>query len=336
MFLTKAKSCAVCVVLIVLTAALPAKGQENKPPADEKVAVVNRSNIMKSDFDAEVLRIQRAHLNQGRPLTCAHVSTYNKEILEALIRQELLYQESRKSGVRVGEGEIDKQIDALKKQFLSETEYKTELARRRITEDMLRVRLERDLIFQKYLEKQFADQVKVTDIDMMTYYESRLDLLKQPAQVRVSHILIQVDPKWDKTRKQEARRKLEGIQRKLKQGQDFAALAREQSDGTSRTNGGDLGYVRAGQLGAQFEKVVLDLRPGELSEIIETDNGYHLFKVTDKKAETILSYDSVKEQIRQALQQEKLKQAAEDRGKKLRQTAEVEILFKEENVQSGK
>jgi parvulin-like peptidyl-prolyl isomerase len=317
------------MLVVSLTAALPTWSQESKQDKDEKAAVVNGSTITKSIFDAELLRVERAHLGLGRPLTIANVATYNHEVLEALIRQEILFQESHKSRVKTDKADIDKQIDALKKQFLSETEYRNELARQKVTEDLLRIRLERDLVLQKYIEQQFSDKVKVTDIDMMTYYESHLELLKQPALVRVSHILIQTDPKWEKARIQEAKQKIESIQNKLKKGQDFAALAREHSDGTARTNGGDMGYVRAGQLGNQFEKAVFALKPGTVSDIIKADNGFHLFKVTDKKVETILSYDSVKERIRQALLQEKIKQAADLYGKKLRETAKVEIFVKE-------
>jgi peptidyl-prolyl cis-trans isomerase C len=322
-------------LMVVLIMAMPAWGQDDKKSSDEKIAVVNGAAIMKSDFDGEVLRVQRTHLALGRPLKCAHVAAYDKEVLEGLIRLELLYQESRKAGIKIDKAAVDRQMEDLKKQFLSETEYRSELSRRQITEDMLRARLERDYVFQKYVEQQFAEKIKVSDADMITYYESHLDLLKQPLQVRVSHILIQSDPKWDKERKQEARWKIESIQKKVEKGQDFAVLAREHSDGTARTNGGDLGYIRAGQLGNRFEKVVFELKPGETSSIMETDHGFHLFKVTDRKAETILAYDHVKEQIRQTLLQEKKKQAADLHGKKLRETAKVEIFLKE-NVPGAK
>lgn len=320
----------ITLMMVILMMVQPSWGQDSKKRDDERIAVVNGATIMRGDFDAEVLRIQKAHLALGRPLKCAHVAAYDKEVMEGLIRLELLYQESRKADIKFDKADIDKQMEVLKKQFLSETEYRNELSRRQITEEMLRARVERDFVFQKYITQQFAEKIKVTDVEMMTYYETHLDLLKQPLQVRVSHIMIQSDPKWDKARKQEARWKIESIQKKVEKGQDFAALAREHSDGTARTNGGDLGYIRAGQLGNRFENVVFDLKPGETSTIIETDHGFHLFKVTDRKAETILAYDNVKDQIRQTLVQEKTKQAADMHGKKLRETAKVEIVLKDD------
>jgi len=91
-----------------------------------------------------------------------------------------------------------------------------------------------------------------------------------------------------------------------------------------------LGYLRMGQLDKQFENNVFALKAGETTNIIETDYGFHIFKVTDKKTETILAYENVKDKIRQFLREEKAKQEADLQAKKLREKADVEILLKED------
>jgi peptidyl-prolyl cis-trans isomerase C len=194
---------------------------------------------------------------------------------------------------------------------------------------MLRSRLERNSSIQQYIERQFVSKVTVTDKEMVEYYESHMDLFKQPLQIRISHILIQTDPKWEKSRKQEARRKIEQILKNLKKGQDFAALAKEQSDGPTKANGGDLGYITTGQLDKQFESTVFALKSGETTDIIETDYGFHLFKLMDKKPETILAYENVKEKIQQFLIEEKAKQEAELHAKTLREKANVTLFLPE-------
>ncbi|HEX8949506.1 MAG TPA: peptidylprolyl isomerase [Dissulfurispiraceae bacterium] len=314
------------VIIGLMAVVLPARGEVQKSRAEDKVAVVNGAPVERGEFEGEVLVIQRALLGFGKPLSCSQVSAVRKDVLERMIRMELLFQESRKAGIKPDEDAVNKEIEALKQQFPGEAEYKNELKRRNISEEILRSRLEKSSAIRKYVEQQFAAKVSVADNDMVAYYENRLDLFKQPLQVRVSHILIQTDPKWDAARKQEARRKAEQILKGLKKGQDFAALAREQSDGPTRTSGGDLGYVRAGQLDKEIESVVFGLRPGETSGIVETSYGFNLFKVLEKKPETILSYDSVKERIRQLLAQEKAKQEADLYAKNLREKASVEIF----------
>jgi peptidyl-prolyl cis-trans isomerase C len=324
------------IVIGFMAIVAPVQGEEKKLQTADKAAVVNGAPIDRSELEGEVLKIQKTLLGFGKPLTCSQVASIQTEVLEGLIRREILYQESKKSGIKVDQDAVTREMDALRKQFFTTAEYKNELMRRGLTEDTLRSRLEQNLTVQQYVERQFASKVVVSDNDMVSYYESHLEIFKQPLQVAASHILIQTDPKWEESRKLEARRKAEQILKSLKKGQDFAALAREQSDGPTRTSGGDLGYIKMGQLDKPLENVVFSLKPGEISDVVETSYGFHLFKVTDKKPETVLAYEKVKEKIQQFLRDEKAKQEADLRAKSLREKAAVEILLREEIVPAKK
>jgi peptidyl-prolyl cis-trans isomerase C len=317
---------ALCIAVVSQAGGEAAK-QERET---DRVATVNGVPIERGDFDNEVFMIQKTLLGMGKPLTCSQLASIRTEVLESMIRREVLYQDSRKAGIKPDGNAVTREIAALRQQFPTEAEYKNELSRRNMTEEALRSQLERNNSLQQYVDRQFGPKVTVTDTEMVGYYESHLDLYKQPLQARVSHILVQVDHKWDDVRKQEARRKAEEVLKNLKKGQDFAALAREQSDGPTRTNGGALGYIRKGQLDAQLDNAVFKLKAGETSDIIETGYGFHLFKMVDRKPETILAYDAVKEQIRQHLVQEKARQEADQYAKILREKASVEILLRDE------
>lgn len=309
---------------------LPAWAGEPNPQTDNRAAVVNGAIVTRGEWNDEVLRIQRTILAMGRPLTCAQVSAVHREVIESLIRRELLYQESRKTGVRIAAKAVDQEIDSLKKRFLSEAEYREELGRRNLSEETLRANLDRNLAVQEYVDRQFGAKVEVKDSELIAYYENNLSLFKQPLQVRVSHLLVRSDPAWEAPRREEARRKAQQMLKDLRQGKDFSTLARELSDGPTRANGGDLGYIRLGQLEKKFEEVVFALKAGETSDLVETDNGFHLFKVLDRKPESILAYDAVKEQIRQSLRQEKAKQEADQYARGLREKAAVEVLISED------
>ncbi|MGD0883692.1 MAG: peptidylprolyl isomerase [Thermodesulfovibrionales bacterium] len=331
MLISRVSSSRTMVIIIgILAMALSAQAEVGKPQSDDKVAIVNGAQIDRGEFDGEVLRMQKALLGFGKPLTCSQLASVQTEVLESMIRREILYQDSRKVGIKPDEDAVAKEMKTLRQQFSNETEYKNELKRRNISEEMLRSRVEKNSAIQQYIERQFTAKITVADSDTVSYYESHTDLFKQPLQIRVSHILVQTDSKWEEARKQEARRKIEQILKSLKKGQDFAAIAREQSDGPTRTNGGDLGYIKAGQLDKQFESKVFALKTGETTDIIETDYGFHLFMVTDKKPETVLAYESVKEKIRQFLREEKAKQEADLQAKTLREKASVQILLNEE------
>ncbi|MGA3282536.1 MAG: peptidylprolyl isomerase [Smithella sp.] len=321
----------IAITVVCMMAVSSALGETKKNQKEEKVAVVNGAPIEKDEFDGEVFLIQKTVLGLGKPLSCEQVSSIRREVLESMIRRELLYQAARKSGIKPDENAINKDINSLKQQFSDETEYKNELSKRGINEEVLRARMIRNSLVQKYVSKEFTDKVDVTDKEIQDYYQKNIDLFKQPFQIRVSHISIQSDPKDGDSRKKELRGKAEKILKNLKDDKDFADLAREYSDGPTKNKGGDLGYLRKGQLEKQFESKVLALKKGEITDIIETEYGFHIFKVTDIKPETILAYENVKEKVKKFLVDEKIKQEADEYARKLREKTDVKILLPELN-----
>jgi len=325
-----------CLVTIAITVVCmmtvsSALGETKKNQKEEKVAVVNGAPIEKDEFDGEVFLIQKTVLGLGKPLSCEQVSLIRREVLESMIRRELLYQTARKSGIKPDENAINKDINSLKQQFSGETEYKNELSRRGINEEVLRARMIRNSLVQKYMDKEFTDKVNVTDKEIQDYYQKNIDLFKQPFQMRVNQIFIQSDSKGGDSRKKELRGKAEKILKNLKDDQDFADLAREYSDGPTKNKGGDLGYLRKGQLEKQFESKIFALKKGEITDVIETEYGFHIFKVTDIKPETILAYENVKEKVKKFLVDEKTKQEADKYARKLREKTDVKILMPELN-----
>ena len=321
----------IAITVVCIMAVSSAWGETKKNQKEEKVAVVNGAPIEKGEFDGEVFLIQKTVLGMGKPLSCEQVSSISREVLESMIRRELLYQTARKSGIKSDENAINKDINSLKQQFSGETEYKNELSRRGIIEEVLRARMVRNSLVQKYVDKEFTGKVNVTDKEIQDYYQKNIDLFKQPFQMRISHIFIQSDAKSSDSRKKELRGKAEKILKNLKDDQDFADLAREYSDGPTKNNGGDLGYLRKGQLEKQFESKVLALKKGEITDIIETEYGFHIFKVTDIKPETILAYENVKEKVKKFLVDEKTKKEADEYARKLREKSDVKILLPELN-----
>lgn len=198
MLLRKITSLTIMALIIGFIAVVSsARGEVKKPqlPGD-KVAIVNGEPIIRGEFDGEVLKIQKAILEYGKPISASQTASVHKEVLESMVRREILYQDSRKSGIKPDEDAVNKELKTLRQQFPNEAEYKNELSRRDISEDMLRSRLEKASSIQQYIDRLTA-KITVADTDMVAYYQSRIDLFRQPLQVRVSHILVQTDPKWE-------------------------------------------------------------------------------------------------------------------------------------------
>jgi len=144
--------------------------------------------------------------------------------------------------------------------------------------------------------------------------------------VKASHILIKVEPKATESEKEDALKKIRDVQKKQIKGDDFAKLAKEYSQGPSNAKGGDLGYFKRGQMVPAFEEVAFKLKPGEVSDIVKTRFGYHLIKVVDKKPESTVPYEEIKDRLGQYLKQEKVQKEIKQLVEKLRKDAKVEMF----------
>jgi peptidyl-prolyl cis-trans isomerase C len=287
------------------------------------VAVVNGDEITRADFDREMAIVQRQLLRMRKPQSALNLSEIKKEVLESLINKQLLYQESRKKDIRISEAELNKQMQKVKERFPDEKTFKELLQKEGLSLNDLKSQIKRDLVLQRFIDTQFVKNITVSDQEMKAYYEGNLNMFKKSEQVQASHILIKVDPEAKEADKAKARATLEKIQKKLKTGGDFAALAGESSECPSKARGGDLGYFGRGQMVKPFEDVAFSLKKGEVSDIVETGFGYHLIKVTDKKPETIIAYTDVKEKLTQYLKQQKLRSKIGQYIDKLKETAKI-------------
>ena len=316
------------IVLALITLASPAYAGESQP-AEQKVAVVNGAVINQAEFDSEMNRVVERLQRTGRFPNDLERSQIKKQVLENLIARELLYQESQKKGIKVDQKEIEAQLTALKGRFPSEVEFKKALSTMNLTEADLRFQFERDVAIRKLLDDQIGGKSTVSEKESRAYYDSNLESFKKPEQVRASHILIKVDPGADEAKKAEARTKIESLQAKLKNGEDFGALAKEYSEGPSGPKGGDLGFFGRGQMVKPFEETAFTMKPGQVSGMVETRFGYHLIMVTERTPESTLSYEEVKDRLEQYLKQQKVQEAIAAYVETLKGKAKIERFVKE-------
>jgi len=316
------------VLVVIMLTAVPLSAEEKKADekkvADDKIAVVNGTVISREDFNRMIDPIQKRMEMQGSEQDKARLPEIRKNVLENLVNRELLLQEGKKSGVKLDDAAVVKQMADVKKQFPSEAEFGAMMKRMNMTEESFKVRLTQDMTIQEFIDKQFAAKVKISDEESKAFYDGNQDKFKQPEEVKASHILIAVPPKSDDAKKAESRKKIEDVQKRLKKGEDFAAVAKEVSDCPSKEQGGDLGYFSKGQMVKPFEEAAFSMKPGEVSNIVETDFGFHIIKTADKKAEGKRAFDSVKESIAGKLKQEKLQKEITAYLDKIKESAKIE------------
>jgi peptidyl-prolyl cis-trans isomerase C len=243
--------------------------------------------------------------------------------LENLIDAEVLYQQSQKEGVKVDDLAINEQIETIKKRFSDEAAYKKALEGMGVSEKEIRAQIQRGLAINQLLDNNVGQKITVTEEESKKYYNDNPNLFKQPEQVKASHILIKVAPDAEESIKIQARKKIETVQKKVRQGEDFGLLAKTNSEGPTAQRDGDLGYFHRGRMAKPFEDAAFALNVGEVSGIVETQFGYHLIKVTDKKPARTIPYEEVQLRLKQYLKKEKGKIEIQGYTENLKKSAKI-------------
>jgi peptidyl-prolyl cis-trans isomerase C len=281
----------------------PKASEPAKPvPAQlpDVLARVNGDAISKADFDRALKSIEE---RAGGPIPAERRDEIYRQLLDQLVGLRLLSQEVKTRNVTVPDGDVDKRVAEISKQFASEDVFKQMLAAQKVSYDKFRDDQRQDLAINKMLSDALASKVTATPEQVDDFYKKNPERFKQGERVRASHILVAVPQNADAATKEKARTKAEGLLKKIKAGEDFAALAKQNSeDPGSAVQGGDLGFFTPGQMVPQFNDVAFKLAPGAVSDLVETQFGFHIIKVVDKQTARTIPLDEVRPQVQQFLE----------------------------------
>ncbi|MDM7919636.1 MAG: SurA N-terminal domain-containing protein, partial [Methanosarcina sp.] len=165
--------------------------------------------------------------------------------------------------------------------------------------------------------EKFSNDVTLEEDDLKTYYEDNIEMFTQQKQVKASHILFKTAPEATPEEIKNIEEKAASVLERAKKGEDFAALATEFSEDSSKSKGGDLGYFTQGRMPKEFEDAAFKLEPGQISDLVKTTYGYHIIKVEDKKEKAVKTYDEAKAQIDSILRRVKSMDMADERARTL-------------------
>lgn len=186
--------------------------------------------------------------------------------------------------------------------------------------------LTRDFIATQYLSREIADKIQASEEDMRLYYKVHESEFKTPEAIRARHILIKAEKSATQETKKKAQEKIGAILKRAKNGEDFAKLASELSeDPGTKAKGGDLGFFPRGKMVPEFEAIAFSMKLGEVSGIIETEFGYHIVKIEEKKEPAIEPYENVKDKIREKVLNELKRAYVDEYMEKVMKDASVEV-----------
>jgi peptidyl-prolyl cis-trans isomerase C len=323
------------------TAPAPAAAQSTPPPAaaqlqppaakpvppqlPEIVARVNGEAINGAELERAVKALEG---RAGGPVPADQRDRVFRGVLDDMIGYKLLIQEAKARKIAVPDAEIEAQIAQIRSQFPTQQQFEQALAAQKLTLEDVREDARSEMSVEKLVEGEIAAKIAVKPEAVNDFYQKNQDKFQQGPRVRASHILISFPQNADAAAKQQAKTKAEGILKDLKAGKDFAAAAKESSqDPGSAVNGGDLGFFEKGQMVPPFEQAAFALNPGEMSELVESQFGYHIIKVAEKQTQRVVPLDEAKGQIEQYLSQQNRQAETEAFVNTLKTKAKIDILI---------
>lgn len=250
-----------------------------------------------------------------------------QSILKHMVDEELMYQISSKISVKDLDKLVDNEILKFKTRFKTEADYNKSLLHEGISEKDIRRAISRKLTFYNYVNQTIVPKQVVSDSEVKVFYEKNPERFSKPEQVRASHILIKVDAKATVSDKKKAKEKIDALLKQLNSGADFAKLAKENSGCNSSKDGGDLGYLERSKVVKPFGDAVFALKLGEMSGVVETEYGYHIIKLSEKRPSSKIPFDEVKAQIEDFLKRKKVDAAIKAIFEDAKKKAKIEFLI---------
>lgn len=275
-----------------------------KPP----LLMINDRSYSLQEFEKAFNRT----LHPGQQLSGIERQELQRAFLLQLIDRELIHQEAESRGIEVSAAEIDAALNAYRQDYPDDG-FATMLGERGLSLENWKNELRATLVMEKLLEETVYPALDVSAKEIDAYYQAHKDEFNRPEQVRVRQILVADEA--------EGRRVL-GL---LRQGEDFAAMARAQSLSPDAQQGGDLGFFSRGEMPAAFDEVVFDLPVGRLSDLVQSEYGYHLFLVEEKKTAARLSKTEATAEIRTQLEAGKREELYLEWLQTLRSQATIEV-----------
>lgn len=281
------------------------------PPANV-AATVNDRPITYGELE----KYYRSQFPEGAEQPSEEQVWYQKlELLRILIDNEIMLQRAEKLGLLAVDADVDAKINELRAGATQE-EFQKQLQARNMTLDDLRAQLRRDLSIQKLFNKEITAHIAITDKEVAEFYEANKASFNLPEpQYHIAQILVTPYPdtnvrnlKNDKAQNDlEARKKIEMLAARLRAGEDFAMLAQNYSeDANTAANGGDFGFIPGSALekaDVELRKILLSLKPGEVSPIIRTQEGYRILRLISREpaGQRELNDPRVQQTIRETL-----------------------------------
>jgi peptidyl-prolyl cis-trans isomerase SurA len=318
-------------LLLVCVSALP-----TALPADtvveEIIARINNQIVTRTEFLRSKEQLKQEAQQQDPANADKIVAEKDKDVLRDLIDQQLLLDKGKDLGI-TADTDLIKRLDEMRKDMNLESMEDLEKAAQAqgISFEDFKQNLRNQIITQQVISKEVGSRMSITKEEMQAFYDAHKDQLEQPEQIRLSEILISTEKK-DKNdttdeaaRLAAARAKAEDLRAQIRKGAKFDEIAKKNSDGPTAAQGGDLGYFKRGTLAKELEDTTFAMKPGEVSDVVRTKQGFVMLLVAEHQTAGIPPLSQIEPRVQDAIYMRKLQPALRAYLTKLREDAWIDV-----------
>jgi peptidyl-prolyl cis-trans isomerase C len=304
-------------VLVSLSTAIPVAAQ-----VAESVVVVTVNDRPVYTWEVTLL------LPQVRSeLTGQGTVPKQNEIINAAMRRvidsRLIAQEALRRNLKSDDARVEEALKQIEARAGGRENFNATLKRLGASYEQFRESASEKELVRLFVTTQIEPQITVTVDDVAAFYDANPQMFERPDMVRARHILIRVHPNSTTADKNEARIRATTAHQRVVGGEDFATVAGEVSEGNEASNGGDMGFIAQDSMMPALTNVAFALEIGQISDIIETQFGFHILKVEEKRAASKMTYEEAKDPVRQLLINERIGEKLAELLVRLREDAKI-------------
>lgn len=294
---------------------------------DRVAAIVNNDVITLSEVEKragpELARVDQEATGPDRAQKRAAAL---KRVLDTMIDEKLVDNELRELKVTISDKEVDGAVDEVKKSYnLTDEQLQQAVSREGYSIAEYREQMRKQIGRYKLISEKVRKNVKVSDADVQSEYDRMTRAEGEDYEVHIRHILIAVPRSASAAQVDQARRKAAAIAVEAREpGVDFADLAKKRSEGSSSSDGGDLGFFKRGTMVPEFERVAFNLKSGEVSDPVRTQFGWHVLKLEEIRKLGMKPLAEVRPEIEERLRKAQAERLTAQYMETLRSAAVVE------------
>ena len=297
---------------------------------DQVLATVDKEAILLSDIMMQVgpyiPEIQRATTSPEEFKQALDERV--RATLAQTVDQKILLREALMANIEVDDDQLERRMEDLKKLYPSEADFRAELESSGQTMSELRSQMRKKLMadrFAYHKTDEFAKSIAVSESEVAQYYEDNKQKFERPVRVRCRRIFLSAPE--DEKERAVVRARLAELRAELERGADFGELAMAYSQGPDASNEGIVGWITPGMFAPELEDPLFALRPGEISDIIETKYGFAILKADQREEAGIASLEDVRTEIEPEIRMQKAAGLYENWMADLRKRSRVRIFL---------